>query len=75
MAGDASSVRHAEILRAIGEALELQRIGRPATVACPVCGHALKIDLIEELAITYVSCGTGCASFRLSLRSRCSTES
>ena len=60
----------AKIMRAVGEALEAERLGRSPTTPCPVCGSVLKVEALPEVGVTYVSCASGCTKFRMSYRSR-----
>ncbi len=74
-AGGAPLSEHrAEIMEAVGDALEAERLGRTRTTRCPVCEGVLAVEKLPDLGITYVSCGSRCTEFRMRYRSRPSEE-
>ena len=55
--------KHPELAQ-INEAIKAYRAGEPVTARCPTCDKALTVTEVPETGELWVTCGTGCTTYR-----------
>lgn len=60
---DAILTKHPELVM-VFEALSAYSEGRSVTARCMECGHVLTVTEVPEVGSLWVTCDTGCTSYR-----------